>query len=136
MNRLKSTLFRIPPIVQCGRAILRKPTTKVTAQEIHTPQFRTLLDNMTKSMRHAKGIGLAAPQVNSNLSVFIVEVNAEYVSSVPPALRTEAGIRPYPLTVFINPVLSVTKASKNMTLLEGCLSVSGTASASVSACNN
>ncbi|CAI3327141.1 peptide deformylase [Enterococcus cecorum] len=58
-------------IVEVPNEILRKETKDV--QQI-TPELLTLLDNMYETMVASDGVGIAAPQVGSDLKVAIVEV--------------------------------------------------------------
>ncbi len=69
-----------------------------------------LLDAMAKTMYEANGIGLAAPQVNHFIRVFVID------------LLTEDG-KPDVLYEFINPKLS--NGSGQVIYEEGCLSVPG-----------
>ena len=57
-------------IVEVPNEILRKETKDV--QQI-TPELLTLLDNMYETMVASDGVGIAAPQVGSDLKVAIVE---------------------------------------------------------------
>ncbi|MBO4229945.1 MAG: peptide deformylase [Clostridia bacterium] len=70
-----------------------------------TPRIRTLLDDMTETMRAAEGVGLAAPQVGVLRRVVVVE--------------TEPG------TVYelINP--EILESEGDQYNLEGCLSAPG-----------
>lgn len=58
-------------IVEVPNEILRKETKDV--QQI-TPELLTFLDNMYETMVASDGVGIAAPQVGSDLKVAIVEV--------------------------------------------------------------
>lgn len=70
-----------------------------------TPRILTLLDDMTETMHHAEGVGLAAPQVGVLRRVAVVEC--------------EEG----KLYELINPVITKREGEQNE--LEGCLSVPG-----------
>lgn len=59
-------------IVLYGNPILRKKSEKV--EEIND-ELREILDEMVKLMRRAKGVGLAANQVNIAKRFFVLEVN-------------------------------------------------------------
>ena len=65
----------------------------------------TLLDDMTETMRHADGVGLAAPQVGVLRRVVVIECEPGNVLEL------------------INPVIVERKGSQHE--LEGCLSVPG-----------
>lgn len=72
-------------------------------------QFKELVAQMFDLMYAARGIGLAAPQVNLPLRLFIVNLEAEKGKGEE--------------LVFINPV--VTKPKLNCEMEEGCLSLPG-----------
>ena len=74
-------------------------------------ELQTLVDDMVETMRVAPGVGLAAPQVDVPLRVFVVEFGDEEDESVPLKLFT-----------FVNP--EITRFSKEqVTGTEGCLSI-------------
>ena len=58
-------------IVKVGDDILRKKCRPV--EEI-TPKILQLLDDMAETMRHAEGVGLAAPQVGILRRIVVIEV--------------------------------------------------------------
>ncbi|QQX76747.1 MULTISPECIES: peptide deformylase [Aequorivita] len=60
----------ILPIVAYGDPVLRKETTEITKDY---PNLEEVLENMFETMYEARGIGLAAPQVNLPLRLFIVD---------------------------------------------------------------
>jgi len=78
-----------------------------------TDEIRDLVRDMIETMDDADGLGLAAPQVNVSLRVFIVR----------PYVVTEDGeIMVKDVKVFINPKLS--EPDEKMTRFdEGCLSI-------------
>lgn len=91
--------------------VLRKPTEEIGDFGF---EFQQLVENMIETMRAAKGIGLAAPQVGESKKVFVVEFDGD----------KENGLDGFPLTVICNP--EITKASKNkINMVEGCLSFPG-----------
>lgn len=83
--------------------------------------LQTLIDDMIETMRAAPGSGLAAPQVDVPLRVFVAEYGPE------PDLDEEGEIvREYPkkLYVFVNP--EITRSSPETEMgTEGCLSLPG-----------
>ena len=80
-----------------------------------TPALRELVRDMTDTMRHLDGAGLAAPQIGVDLQVVIFEV--EQNPRYPDAERV-------PFTVLVNPVL--TPFDNDMEEgWEGCLSLPG-----------
>ena len=58
------------PIVSYGSPILRKKCENI---DENYPQLDKLLDNMWKTMYNSSGVGLAAPQINLSISLFIVD---------------------------------------------------------------
>src|SRR5687768_7966463 len=60
----------ILPILSYGHPILRKPCLPVNPDE---PGLTPLIEDMWATMYNAKGCGLAAPQVNRSLQLFIVD---------------------------------------------------------------
>jgi peptide deformylase len=97
-------------IAQLGQPILRECAVEIAEEEIHTPEFRALLQNMRETLDSQNGAGLAGPQVFAGKRVFLGGV-------LPPA--TEDG--PFGVEVFINP--KFTAASKETAFSwEGCLS--------------
>jgi peptide deformylase len=94
------------PITTLGMEILRKktiPVTKIDSKLIH------LVENMFYTMDHASGVGIAAPQVNSNLAVTVVDIST-----------IEEHKKEKPL-VLINP--EIIESHGNIELEEGCLSI-------------
>ena len=61
-------------IVKDGDDILNK---KCRAVIKFDQKLRTLLDDMAETMHHAKGVGLAAPQVGILRRVVVIDVSAE-----------------------------------------------------------
>ena len=60
----------ILPIVAYGDPVLRKETEEITKDY---PNLDAVLENMFETMYEARGIGLAAPQVNIPIRLFIVD---------------------------------------------------------------
>lgn len=84
-------------------------------EEFATPFLRELIRDMTDTMRHMDGAGLAAPQIGVDLQVVIFEL--EYNPRYPDADKV-------PFTVLINPVLTPLDDSMEEGW-EGCLSLPG-----------
>jgi len=88
-----------------GDPILRARAKEVPPASFGTPELERLIDDLIETMRSAKGVGIAAPQIGVGQRVFIVDS-----SDGPVAL--------------VNPVI-VGHSSKTTTEEEGCLSVPG-----------
>ena len=85
--------------------VLHARSNEVTAEEIASPKFKQLVADMIETMRHADGVGLAAPQVGIPWRLFVAQ-------------------SPKGPMALVNPVLS--KMSWRTTMDdEGCLSLPG-----------
>lgn len=102
------------PITYYGNPVLRKKCERV--EEI-TPEIRQLVVDMEETMRFHDGIGIAAPQVNRSLALFIICVDIhtddEQETTIPGKLR-----------VFINPKI-LEYSEVQWVRGEGCLSIPG-----------
>ena len=97
-------------IITLPEPVLRKKARKVSQ---YSNELHTLIDDMVETMRAAPGVGLAAPQVNVQLRVIVVEFGDEEDEEIPPKLY-----------IIVNPELS--KFSQELvTGTEGCLSIPG-----------
>ena len=97
--------MQLPPIVQTGHPILRERAAEVTVQQIETAQFQQLVDTMIAVMRQAPGVGLAAPQIGVSMRVIVLEDTEQAAAHLAPQERHEREREPFPLRVFVNPVL-------------------------------
>ncbi|MCL4160405.1 UNVERIFIED_CONTAM: hypothetical protein GTU68_037604 [Idotea baltica] len=91
-------------ITQYGNPILRKKCQLVT--EV-TDEIKKLSEDMVETMVHAQGVGLAAPQVDRDLQLAIVDVSHDPEYLMP--------------LIFMNPKLEF-GAEKELST-EGCLSI-------------
>lgn len=98
----------IYPIVLYGDPVLRKSTKEV---EIGT-DLKELIGDMFETMKHAQGIGLAAPQIGKSIRLFVVDGTV---------LEDEPSMEDF-RKVFINPVI-VEELGENWEYEEGCLSI-------------
>lgn len=90
-------------IVKKPNAILRQPTTTIDPENI--ANYQTLIQDMFETLKKNGGVGLAAPQIGQDLSLFVISLEGQDY-------------------VFINPV--VIDASDEMSVQpEGCLSIPG-----------
>ena len=58
------------PIVAYGNPVLRKVGAEITAEY---PGLQKLIEDMFETMYNSKGVGLAAPQVNKDIRLFIMD---------------------------------------------------------------
>lgn len=95
-------------IVKLPNKILRHKATLVSVKEIKNGSVKELISSMRVDMKTNNGVGLAANQVNSDLSIFVIDQELAKTSEVPDA--------------FINP--EITEYSKEEDEMEeGCLSI-------------
>jgi len=79
---------------------------------------------MVEVMRAAPGVGLAAPQIGVPLRVAVLEDPPSHMERLTDDEKRDRGRSPLPLTVLVNPELSVV-GEERATFFEGCLSVGG-----------
>jgi peptide deformylase len=60
----------ILPIYTYGTSVLRKKSEPI---EKDFPNLKTLVENMFETMHHAKGVGLAAPQIGQDIRVLVID---------------------------------------------------------------
>jgi peptide deformylase len=58
------------PIVAYGNPVLRKVGTEITPDY---PGLQKLIEDMWETMYNSKGVGLAAPQVNKDIRLFVMD---------------------------------------------------------------
>jgi len=95
------------PIVAYGDPVLRKVCTEI---DENYPELQQLIKNMFDTMYAASGVGLAAPQVNLPIRLFIVDTG-----------ENEDGTPGYK-KVFINAKI-VEESGEPWAFNEGCLSI-------------
>jgi peptide deformylase len=100
----------ILPVLAYGHPTLRKIAAEIDKDY---PNLQEFIDDMFETMHASSGIGLAAPQVNKSIRVFIVD--ASPMADEQPEL---ADFR----KVFINPEI-VEETGEEWTYNEGCLSL-------------
>ena len=101
----------IYPIVAYGNPILKKE-----AEDLPEGSDLTqLIQDMYATMNHAHGVGLAAPQINQGVRLFVIDSSLMLDED-----EEEKGIR----RVFINPIL-LDEYGDNFGFEEGCLSIPG-----------
>ena len=71
-----------------GDPVLRQSTTPV--QEI-TDEIRKLVSDMFETMHHARGIGLAAPQVGRSERLAVIEIEGEPLVVINPEILETSG---------------------------------------------
>jgi peptide deformylase len=83
--------------------ILRQKAEKIPSKRIKSKEIQELIGDMTETLQHSEGIGLAAPQIGESLRLIVVMYND----------------RPLAL---VNPKI-IKKSWRKVTSEEGCLSL-------------
>jgi peptide deformylase len=100
----------ILPITAYGHPTLRKVAEDIEADH---PGLDALIENMFETMYASSGVGLAAPQVNQSIRLFIVDATP-YAEDYPEEKEFKK--------VFINPYI-LEESGEEWSFNEGCLSV-------------
>ncbi len=108
----------ILPIVAYGSPILREVAKDISADY---PNLQQLIEDMWETMYHSNGVGLAAPQINRSIRMFVVD-SKQIISGLDDAEKTEYpgddGIK----ETFINAHV-VSMDGSDWAYNEGCLSI-------------
>lgn len=106
------------PIVAYGDPVLRKVCNNISPDY---PQLQTLISDMWETMYESNGVGLAAPQINKDIRLFVVDstqIFEHLEESEKDMLSDGPGIK----QVFINArVLEL--GGNDWSYNEGCLSI-------------
>jgi peptide deformylase len=97
-------------IVAYGHPTLRKIAAEV---EPGHPGLQELIDNMYETMYQSEGVGLAAPQVNQSIRLFIVDAS--------PYEKDNPDFKGFK-KIFINPRI-IEETGEEWSFNEGCLSI-------------
>ena len=106
------------PIVAYGNPVLRKVASDITPDY---PNLKKLLDDMWETMYSSRGVGLAAPQVNRDIRLFIIDSKQIFDNQEEDEKGTyndEPGFR----KVFINARI-LELSGEEWAYNEGCLSI-------------
>ncbi|MBI2462640.1 MAG: peptide deformylase [Candidatus Spechtbacteria bacterium] len=110
----------IRPVIQEPHPTLRQKAQLVS--NFNDPKLKVLLKDMEDTLIQQEGLGLAAPQINESLTIFVIP------KEVAPMVRSlcipSSLFKPFRATIFFNPKLSDYSSKKEIEE-EGCLSVRG-----------
>ena len=98
------------PIVAFGSPVLRKKCEEITPDY---PELDTLLENMWETMYESSGVGLAAPQINKSIRIFLIDT-APFMEEG----EEESAIK----RTFINAKI-LEEEGEEWSFNEGCLSI-------------
>lgn len=101
----------ILPIVSYGSPVLRRKCEVISS---NYKNLNLLLADMWETMYNASGVGLAAPQINKSIRLFIVDSSPFYDDNKTDSLKK----------VFINPKI-LYEDGEEWVFNEGCLSIPG-----------
>jgi len=107
----------ILPIIAYGDPVLRKMGQEITKDY---PDLDKLIINMWDTMYEAYGVGLAAPQVNLSIRLFMIDPSpfAEDENLTGPEKEVLSNLK----KVFINPKI-IAEEGEEWAFNEGCLSI-------------
>lgn len=100
----------ILPILAYGHPNLRKVSEDISPDY---PELEKLIENMWETMYFSSGVGLAAPQINKQIRLIVIDANP-FSEDYPEAKDFKK--------VFINPYI-IESEGEPWTFTEGCLSV-------------
>ena len=108
----------ILPIVAYGHPVLRKEAVDITPDY---PQLEKLIADMWETMYGSNGVGLAAPQINRSIRLFVVDTEQMF-ANMEDEEDTEFPDAPGFKGVFINAHIA-TLEGEEWPYNEGCLSI-------------
>jgi peptide deformylase len=108
----------ILPIVAYGAPVLRKVAGDITNDY---PQLDKFIADMWDTMYYSNGVGLAAPQVNKDIRVFVIDTE-QIFENLEDDEKGKYSDAPGVKKVFINPHI-VDLEGEEWSYNEGCLSI-------------
>jgi peptide deformylase len=95
-------------IIKIGHPTLTMIADEIPFEDIKSDRIQTLIDDMIVTMKKAGGVGLAAPQVNESIRMFVMK---------PKMFKKAEAI--------INPTIEYIEEAGKKDSSEGCLSIPG-----------
>ena len=108
----------ILPIVAYGSPVLRKVSKDISPDYL---QLDTLIADMWETMYNSRGVGLAAPQINKDIRLFVVD-SVQIIEALEDDEKKEYSNDEGYKGVFINARISSLNG-KDWAYNEGCLSI-------------
>lgn len=108
----------ILPVVAFGHPVLRKVCEDISPEY---PELKKLINDMWETMYHTNGVGIAAPQVNKPIRLFVIDtmqIVADFDEQDKKEYPNEKGVK----QVFIN-AHKIEETGKPWAYNEGCLSI-------------
>lgn len=113
-----SSLKMILPIVAYGHPVLRKVAEDITP---HYPNLEKLIADMWETMYESSGVGLAAPQINRSIRLFVVDTEQMF-TNMEEDEKDDYPDAPGIKATFINAHIVVLEGEE-WSYNEGCLSI-------------
>ena len=105
------------PIVAYGDPVLRKVGTEIDKEY---PNLKELIENMKATMKNARGVGLAAPQIGKAIRLFIVDTTP-FAEDDDLSKEEQDFLKSFS-KVFINAKIT-SEEGNEWAFSEGCLSI-------------
>ncbi|MBS1781906.1 MAG: peptide deformylase [Bacteroidetes bacterium] len=106
------------PVVAYGHPVLRKVCDDITSSY---PELQKLISDMWETMYHTNGVGIAAPQVNKPIRLFVVDT-VQIVENFDEQDKLDYPNEKPIKKVFIN-AEKIDESGKPWAYNEGCLSI-------------
>jgi peptide deformylase len=106
------------PIVAYGSPILRKVAEEISSDY---PDLKKLLEDMWETLYNSNGVGLAAPQINKSIRLFLVD-SAQVFENDEDGDMDEYSDKPGIKETFVNPKIFALDGEL-WSYNEGCLSI-------------
>src|SRR4030042_5474067 len=75
-------------IIKYPNNFLRSKTRDVKVEELKDLKIQRMIFDMAKTMETEKGVGLAAPQVGSDLRICVVKIGDETIALINPKIKS------------------------------------------------
>jgi peptide deformylase len=116
---LQRFINMILPIVAYGHPILRKVAEDITPDY---PELSKLLEDMWETMYYSNGVGLAAPQINKSIRIFVMDSSQIFANMKEDDDKDDYPDEPGIKKAFINPHI-IALDGEEWSYNEGCLSI-------------
>jgi peptide deformylase len=109
----------ILPIVAYGSPILRQVASDI---DNSYPNLEQLIADMWETMHYSNGVGLAAPQINKSIRLFVIDSRIFFENMAADGEEQNFPDAPGYKGIFINPII-VEQTGTPWAYNEGCLSI-------------
>uniref|UniRef100_L7M406 Peptide deformylase n=1 Tax=Rhipicephalus pulchellus TaxID=72859 RepID=L7M406_RHIPC len=130
LSKLKdygTTINPSPPyefMCQVGDPVLRSRAEAVDPAKVTSAEIQKIINVMRIVMINSYSAGISAPQVGCPLRIIMMEFPMKYMRLAQAEEAKTRAYQPFPLKVFVNPVMEVTN-SQRLVFPEGCESIRG-----------